>query len=333
MTSSAALPRIALVATGGTIQLEGRNRLDNAHYAQVRKTVTASQLLERIQEVQSIATVEVIDFGWRRNVEPESWPDLSRLVANLLGERGFDGVVLTHGTSTLEETAYFLHLTVKTRRPIVITGSMRPPSSISSDADLNLLNAVRTAVFPDCAGLGVLVVLNDTIHCAREATKTATYRLQTFQSPDLGPLGYADADGQVAIQRQPRQVHTWQSEITAPRGVLPRVDIVVSYPGQDGWAIDAAVAARARGIVLAGTGAGGRTDGEDAALDRALAAGVAVVLASRTGSGRVALNPLVQARGIIAGNDLSPWKARVLLMLALDATRDPKSLQEFFDRY
>src|SRR5205085_11187690 len=176
---------------------------------------------------------------------------------------------------------------LKTDKPVVIVGSMRPSSALSADGYLNVLNAVRVAADPASAGMGVLVVLNDTIHSARDVTKTATYRVHTFQGRDLGPLGYADADGRVLFYHLPARKHTTQTEFDV-RSLedLPRVDVVVSYVGADGAMIDAVVAAGAQGIVSAGTGAGRPTPLEDEALARAHAHGVVVVQGTRVGSGR-----------------------------------------------
>jgi L-asparaginase len=180
----------------------------------------------------------------------------------------------------------------------------------------------------------VLVVLNDTILAARDVTKTATYRLQAFQARDAGPLGYADADGRVGWQHRVERPHTTQTEFdVAALESLPRVDVVVSYVGADGVMIDAAVAAGAKGIVSAGTGAGRPTPGEDEALDRAAAAGVVVCQSTRVGSGRVVYAPALQQRGFVAAGDLQPWKARVLLQLGLTVTSEPARIQEMFDRY
>jgi L-asparaginase len=180
----------------------------------------------------------------------------------------------------------------------------------------------------------VLVVLNDTIHAARDVTKTATFRVDTFQGRDLGPLGYADADGRVIFYHRSLKRHTVSSEFDLT-GVtaLPRVDIALSYVGADGCAIDAYVAAGARGIVSAGTGAGRPTPAEDEALDRAVAQGVVVCQSSRVGSGRVVRSPGLKSRGVIAADNLPPWKASVLLSLALTRTSEPDEIQAMFESY
>jgi L-asparaginase len=292
--------------------------------------------LARSPEIREIAEVEEVPFARVSStaIGPAEWLELVRVI-DRLGARGdLAGVVISHGTNTLEETAYFLNLSLKTPLQVVLVGSMRPSSALSTDADLNLLNAIRVAASPASVGRGVLVVLNDTIHAAREVTKTNTYRVQTFESRDAGPLGYADTDGQVVFYRAPERAHTLATPFD-PRSLssLPRVDVVLSYSGQDGAMIDASVAAGARGLVSAGTGAGRGTPAEDEAYQRAREQGVAVVQASRVGSGRVVMVNRLRSRGLIAGDNLNPWKARILLMLGLTVSSDTAELQAFFDRF
>ena len=182
--------------------------------------------------------------------------------------------------------------------------------------------------------MGVLVVLNDTILSARDVTKTATYRVETFQGRDLGPLGYADNDGRVVYYHRPVRRHTVDTEFDLGRTpTLPRVDVVVSYLGADGVMIDAAVAAGAKGIVSAGTGAGRPTPGEDEALDRASAAGVVICQGTRVGSGRTVRSPGLVRKGWMASDNLQPWKARILLALGITKTTDADEIQRMFDTY
>jgi L-asparaginase len=328
------MPRVAIFLTGGTIDSLGRDRLDLAWYFEADQRLSADDFLARIPELHQHATISTVPF---RHVPSHAlvdadWLELARSVQDIFERGDADGVVITHGTNTLEETAYFLHLVLKTDRPVVLVGAMRPASAMSTDGDLNLMNAVRTAADPASVGRGVLVVLNDTIHSARDVTKTATLRVETFQAPDLGPLGYADSDGKVVYYHRPERAHTLGTEFDV-RALeeLPKVDVVVSYVSADAAPIDALVAAGARGLVSAGTGAGRPTPAEDAALDRAVASGVVVCQSSRTGSGRVVRSPSLAARGIVAADNLTPWKARVLLALALTRTRDPAAIQRYFD--
>ncbi|HLI27240.1 MAG TPA: asparaginase [Chloroflexota bacterium] len=332
----AGLPRIALILTGGTIDSLGRDRLDLAWYHEAGQRLGPGELLGMVPEAGRGAVVTEIPFRRLSShaLQPPDLLDLGRVVVRLLEHDEADGVVIAHGTNTLEETAYFLHLTVRTTRPIVLVGAMRPASALSPDGPLNLLRAIQVAATPEAHGRGVLVVLNDTIYSAREVTKTATYRVQTFAGRDLGPLGYADADGRVVFYHAPARRHTAQSEFDVRYlDTLPRVDIVLSYLGADGALVDAAVAAGAQGLVSAGTGAGRPTPAEEAALLRASTAGVAVVQSSRVGAGRVVRSPALRQRGWIAADNLVPWKARLLLQLGLTRTRDPEALQRLFDEY
>jgi L-asparaginase len=212
---------------------------------------------------------------------------------------------------------------------------MRPSSAISADGYLNLLNAVKVAADPQSRGLGCLVVMNDTIFSGRDVTKNATYRVEAFQSRDLGPIGVADGDGKVVYYSRPARPHTLKTEFdVASLDSLPRVDMVVSYVGADGVMIEAAAKAGAKGIVSAATGAGRPTPAEDAAFDKAFAeTKMLMCLTSRIASGRVVRSPGLKARGFVAGDNLPPWKARILLSLALSRTSDPDEIQIIFDTY
>lgn len=328
-----ALPRVALIATGGTIDCVGRTRLDLAHYTEDRRRLGDGELLASLPELNALAEVEQVPY--RRTpssaITAQDWLELAGTIQKLL-DTEHDAVVITHGTNTLEETAFFLRHTVRSDKPVVLVGAMRPASALSSDGPLNLLRAVRVASASEARGHGVLVVLNDAVHAARQVTKTATLQVEAFRSLDTGPLGYADADGSVVLYHRPRPLDDdlWFSPTELSD--LPRVDIVVSHVGADGVLIDAAVAAGSAGLVSAGTGAGLPTPAEDEALDRAVAAGVAVCQASRVGRGRVSRSPSMARRGLIAADNLPPWKARVLLALGLTRTADPDRLQDLFDR-
>jgi L-asparaginase len=330
------LGKVALIITGGTIDSVGKDRLDLAWYIEAGKRLNTGELLAQLPELESIAKVE--EFPFRRlpshALVDRDWLDMVRTIHKIFDEERADGIVITHGTNTIEETAYFLTLTLKTDKPVVLVGSMRPSSAISADGYLNLLNAVRVAADPNSRGRGALLVMNDTIFAGRDVTKTNTYRVQAFQGRDLGPLGYADADGKLIYFHRTEKKHTLETEFDV-RALqsLPRVDVVVSYVGADGVMIDAAVAAGARGIVSAGTGAGRPTPAEDEAFDRATKKGVIVCIGSRVGSGRVVRSPGLIRRGIVATDNLQPWKARALLSLALTKTSDPGEIQRMIDTY
>lgn len=330
------LPRVALIITGGTIDSVGKDRLDMAWYIEANKRLNTGELLAQLPELQSIARVEEMPFRRLPShaLVDKDWLDLVRTIHSIFDPDKADGIVITHGTNTIEETAYFLTLTLKTDKPVVLVGAMRPSSAISADGHLNLLQAVRVAADPTSRGRGALLVMNDAIYGGRDVTKTATYRVQAFQGRDLGPLGYADADGKVVYFHRTEKKHTLDTEFDVRSlQTLPRVDVVVSYVGADGVMVDAAVAAGAKGIISAGTGAGRPTPAEDEAFDRARKKGVMICIGSRVGSGRVVRSPGLIRRGIVASDNLQPWKARILLSLALTVTSNPDEIQRMIDTY
>ncbi len=331
-----ATPRIALILTGGTIDSVGADRLDLAWYIENNKRLGDGELVGSVPELASIAEVEQVPFRRLPShaLVDRDWLDLAGVLHGIFQRDEADGAVITHGTNTLEETAYFLNLVLKTDRPVVLVGSMRPATALGADGYLNLLNAVRVAADPVSRGHGVLAVMNDRIFGARDLTKTATYRVEAFQGRDLGPLGFADADGRVRYHHRTVKQHTTGTEFDV-QGMesLPRVDVVVSHAGADGAVIDACVAAGARGIVCAATGAGRPTPAQDEAFERAGEKGVVLCIGSRVGSGRVARSPKLAERGVVTADNLQPWKARVLLALALSVTDDPDAIQRMFDTY
>ena len=244
------------------------------------------------------------------------------------------GVAVTHGTATLEETAYFLNLTVKSSKPVVVTGAMRPPTGLGTDSEVNLIDCIRVAAAPQSAGRGVLTILNNQIQAARDVTKTNSYRLETFQAPDFGFLGYADSDENVVFYRRTDRAHTVDSEFdVADIDQLPRVDIAPAYAGADGLVIRALAQAGVDGLVAAGLGSGGSPPPFMAALKEASDAGTPVVIATGTGSGRVMQPRRFTEDGYIVADNLTPKKARILLMLALTKTKDPVEIQRMMLTY
>jgi L-asparaginase len=330
-------PRVALIGTGGTISSIGRGPLDLWEYMDSSRKAEPDELLVRFPEAAEAAEIVAVRFRAMSSaaVGPADWLALDAAVhAAVSREAPLDGVVITHGTATLEETAYFLNLTLKVDPTVVLVGSQRPATGLSSDAGLNLLNAARVAGAPEARGLGVLVLLNDEVQAARDVTKASTLRLETFRSPDLGMLGYADPDGRVAIYRRPSRRHAPTTEFDVRgRTDLPRVDIAVSYAGADGAAIGAFVDAGARAIVSASLPPGVTTPGETDALLKARRRGVLVVLSSRAGSGRVLPRARLREHGFVAADNLNPQKARVLAMLALTRTDEVAEVQRMFDQY
>jgi L-asparaginase len=330
-------PLVKLIGTGGSISLQGSGRLDFTEYGYSGKHLTIEQMLAGIPGVERFARVQVEQFEnvGSPAIGPQHWLGLAKRVNRIFREEPeVAGIAITHGTATLEETAYFLNLTVKSDKPVVITGSLRPPTALDSDADPNLLDCILTAASPEACGKGVLVVLNNEVQAAREVTKTNTYRLEAFQTPHFGFLGYADADHQVIFYRMPTRSHTYQTEFDVDGlGALPRVDIAYSYAGADGLVVRALTQAGVDGIVAAGTGSGNGPPDFQQALEEAVTQGISVVQASHTGSGRVVMVRRRRETGLIVADNLTPKKARILLMCALTVTRTRPRIQEMFEAY
>lgn len=326
---------VAIIGTGGTIASQAASPLELLDYVP-EHGLTIEALLSRFPDLSQIARIVPVPFrtvSGYRIFYPE-WRELIALCDRLESDHpDLAGIVITHGTSSLEETAYFLNLTLRRRCPVVLVGAQRPVSALSSDAGLNLANAVRVAASPDARGLGVLVVLNDEIHAARDVTKTATMRLQAFRSPDFGVLGHVDSD-RISFYRRPVRRHAPDTEFDVGLiETLPRVDIQYAYAGSDGTAVRAFVAAGAQGIVSAGF-APGFPGYEDAdALREAASKGVVVVQSTRAGSGRAYPERAGREAGFLAADNLTPQKARLLLALALSVTRDPVEIARIFATY
>ncbi|PKB72224.1 MAG: hypothetical protein BZY87_01440 [SAR202 cluster bacterium Io17-Chloro-G6] len=330
-------PRVYLIGTGGSISFVGRERTDYTNYSYDNKHLTIQELLDRVPEVNQWADVRTEQFlnVGSTDVGPSDWLGLSKRINAIFREDPeAAGVAITHGTATLEETAYFLNLTVKGRKPVVVTGAMRPPTGMGTDTDVNLMDCIRVAAAPQSAGRGVLTVLNNEIQGARDVTKTDSYRLETFRSNQLGLLGYADSDGDVVFYRASTRTHTQDTEFDV-EGLeeLPRVDIVYSYAGADGLLVDALSGAGVPGMVAGGLGSGGSPPKFMAALRRAMEQGVRVVVATQTGNGRVVRTKRFDEAGYIAADNLLPKKARILLMLALTKTSQPEEIQRMMLTY
>ncbi|MYC30025.1 MAG: asparaginase [Chloroflexi bacterium] len=333
---AAQIPRIAVVATGGSIAGVGPDRMDFILYPELGEHITIQESLARIPEVADIARIEAEDLVsvGSTAIGPAEWLSLTKRINQLVDRADVAGVVVTHGTATLEETAYFLHLTIKSSKAVVVTGAMRPPTAISTDADLNLLDAIRVAAAPVAAGKGVLTILNNEIQCARDVVKTNTFRVETFKPNELGFLGYADSDGEVVLYRAPLRRHTTVTEFSVDdRDSLPRVDIVYCYAGSDELLIDAVRANGSQGLVLAGFGGGSFPPRAIEAAAQAVTDGIPVVLASRSLAGRVVMTPRKEEQNFIVSDNLQPQKARILLMLGLTVTQERQELQRMFAEY
>ena len=331
------LPKVRLIATGGTISNRDGGRL------------TAEELITSMPGLDRYVRPEYEQFSnvASGSLTLEQWLELSRRINQLFrDDADLAGVVVTSGTDTLEETAYFLDLTVKSDRPVVVVGSMRNPSTLGYEGAANLLEGFRVAADPASRGKGALVVLNDEINAAREVTKTDALRLQTFQTRGYGILGVVDRD-RVVYYRDVIKRHTKASEFDVSAiKELPRVDVILTYQGAPGDLIEAAVDHGAKGIVIAGAGAGATSGTESEGIDYALDKGAIVVIGTRTGSGRVAARrgplparfaqTMTEAQRArfehrLSAEDLAPIKARILLMLALTKTQDPAEIQRMFE--
>ena len=330
------MSKIAFIGTGGTISSLGKDPLDIVHYGANKSMLPAGDILAAIPQVHEVAEVFPVPFAHvpSPNIYYPEWRALAALCTKLVEETPeLTGIVIGHGTATLEETAYALGLLVKVSIPVVMVGSQRPLSGLASDASMNLVNAVRVAADPKSRGRGVLVLLNDEIHAAREVTKTATFRLQTFKAPDFGMLGYVDGP-YVSYYRRTERVTAPETEFDVKDlEALPRVDIAYAYAGADGVEIDAFVAAGAKGIISAGFAPGMTTPGQSAALERAAKAGIFVVQCTRAGSGVVHDSDRLAELNFIPADNLNPQKARILLALALTRSEERSEIMRMFKTY
>jgi L-asparaginase len=328
------LPNVVVVATGGTIAGAAASDVQAAYTS---GQVGVEQLLAAVPQAKKLAALrgeQVANIG-SQDMNDEVWLKLARRVNELVAMPDVDGVVITHGTDTIEETAYFLNLVVKSRKPVVLTAAMRPSTALSADGPLNFFNAVAVAANKEAAGRGVLVVVNDWIHGAASLTKANTTAVQTFLSPLRGLVGTV-AYGESEFYRGPVGRNTVDSEFSLD-GVtaLPRVDIVMAHENMDGALIDAAVAAGAKGVVIAGVGNGNMTKTALDALAAQAKKGIVCVRSTRVATGRVGRKVEVDddALGLVASDDLNPQKARVLLRLALLKPRSLDDVQRLFREY
>ena len=333
MTSS--LPRVAVIGTGGTISSWAESSLDSIDYPDFGRKLPVAEILDRFAETRLVADPLPVSFRsvGSTAIGPADWVELREILhATSAREKDLAGFVILHETATLEETAFFLNLTLGIGQPVVLVGAQRPASALGTDAGMNLVNALRVAGAAEARGLGVLVVLNDEIHPARDVVKTSTYRVQTFRSLDYGALGHVDGDGP-HFYRAPLKAHMPDTPFAAQQiAALPRVDIVYSYAGADAALVEAAVKAGAQGLVSAGFAPGTPSPLQQAAFLDAAKAGIVVVQCSRA-TGRIAPRRRLRESGIVAGEDLTPQKARILLALMLLTTRDVATIQQAFQSY
>ena len=330
------LANVVILATGGTIAGTGATSTTTVGYTAA--TVGVARLIEAVPELKKVANVkgeQVFQIA-SENMNNDYWLKLAKRVNELLAQDDVDGIVITHGTDTIEETAYFLNLVVKSKKPVVVVGAMRPSTAISADGPVNLYNAVTLAGSEEAVGKGVLVVLNDQINGAREVTKTNTSNADTFRSWELGFLGYMQ-DNRPYFYRVSTRKHTVDTEFDLSKlESLPQVDLVYGYANMNRVAVDAFVGAGAKAIVHAGVGDGSlaRPAVEPALID-ARKKGVIIVRASRVGNGIVARNGEAKddEMDYVVSDSLNPQKARILVMLALTRSSDTKEIQRMFYTY
>ena len=331
---NAQLPRVIILATGGTIAGVGASS-DRAGYEAGK--IPVDQLVGAIPTVKKIATItgEQISSVGSQDMTIDIWKKLAVRINEIIAKKEADGIVVTHGTDTQEETAYFLDLVVPSTMPVVLTGSMRPSTAISADGPKNLYDAITVAIDPKSKGRGVLVSFNEGIFDGREVMKMSTTFTNAFGSPNTGAIGHA-YDGKVEYYANAVREKDPKSPVTITADTkLPRVDIVYMYADAPPDMIDMLVSKKVDGIVIAGVGNGNFNKAYMEAVKRAVAAGVIVCRASRAPSGRVLLHDEIDddKLGTIVSDDLTPQKARVLLMLALTKTKDKKQLQQLFFTY
>ena len=333
--TAARLPNVVILATGGTIAGTGASSTTTVGYTAA--TVGVQSLINAVPELAKVAKVsgeQVFQIA-SENMSNEHWLTLAKRVNTLLAQPNVDGIVITHGTDTLEETAYFLDLVVKSKKPVVLVGAMRPSTALSADGPINLYNSVLLAASPEAVGKGVLVAMNDQIQAARDVTKTNTSTLDAFRTPELGLLGYIQGS-KPFFYRQSTRKHTVDTEFDiAGLSALPMVEIVYGHANVGPVAVDAFVSAGAKGIIHAGVGDGSLAAKVVPALKAARQKGAIVVRASRVGQGILARNGEANDDELdfVAADTLNPQKARILLMLALTRTTSTKEIQRMFYTY
>jgi L-asparaginase len=333
-SNASSRPKVRVLSTGGTIAGVQLNDEAPAYRA---GTASAEDLIRAVPQAKKLADIsveQICNIGSQK-MKNSIWLTLAKRLNEVLKDPDVDGVVITHGTDTMEETAYFLSLVSKSDKPVVMVGSMRPSTAISADGPMNLYNAIALAVNRNAKGRGVLVTLNDEIHYAREVEKSNTTGLNTFVSPNRGRAGLIQA-GDAVFFSEPSLKYGLRSEFSVDLlAELPQVEIVYAYSNVGRDTIDYLVNKGVRGIVLAGAGEGNATDEALAGLQDAAKRGVAIVRSSRVGSGIVRRNIEVNddRMGFIASGELNPQKARVLLMLGLTMTTDPNKLQNYYYEY
>jgi L-asparaginase len=333
-SSQSALPRVRVLATGGTIAGAQASATD---YGYKSGAYDVNSLLSAVPNLDKLATItgeQVANIG-SQDMNDEVWLKLARRVNEVLSASDTDGVLITHGTDTLEETSYFLSLVTKSDKPVVMVGSMRPATAISADGPGNIYNGVAVVADPKARGRGTLVCLNDEIHYARNVVKTDTTSVQTFKSLNRGPAGLVHTGKIEWFQGMDRKLGRASEFSLDGIDKLPRVDVIYAHANMSADLIDAAVRGGAQGLVVAGVGDGNMTTPALDALTKAAKSGVVVVRSTRLPEGIVLRNNEVNddKLGLVASGELNPAKSRVLLQLALTKTKDPVRIQKMFYEY
>lgn len=334
VSASPAKPNIVILATGGTIAGSAASNTATTGYH--AGDLGVDSLINSVPAVKDYANISGKQFCNidSKDMTSNIWLKLANEINSILAQKNVDGIVITHGTDTLEETAYFLNLVVKSKKPVVLVGSMRPATAISPDGPMNLLDAVRVASSKQAINKGVLVVMNDEINAARDVTKTNTLSTSTFKSPELGVLGYVEA-GNTTFYRNSTRRNTINSEFSLKNITeLPKVVIIYGHADGENELINAAISANVKGIIYAGTGNGSVHKYDEAALKKATQRNIIVVRSSHVGNGAVinAEQSYIDNHFLNAGT-LNPQKARILLQLALTKTNDRSQIQKIFDEY
>ncbi len=325
---------IFILATGGTISGSAESEIESKYKP---SKIDISQIVKSVPKIDKVANLQAEQLLQvsSQNISGENWIEIAKRADEILKKSEIDGLVITHGTDTMEETAYFLHLVLKSQKPIVVTGSMRPSSSISADGPLNLFNAISLAASKKAFGKGVLILMNDEIFSARDAVKKHSTNAASFKSNDFGSIGFVNY-GRVEIYYQPLRLHTKDSAFKVKDfDKLPKVDIIYAHSSSDANIVDYLVSSGSKAIVVAGVGDGNVNDATLAKLSLAQKSGILVVRSSRGGSGFVEPNAEIDDEefGFVSADNLSAQKARILAALALGKTNDVKKIREFFAKY
>lgn len=331
---NAAQKNILILATGGTISGAGDSATGSKYSS---SKLTIDRIIKNTPGLANLANIEAeqfIQIG-SQDMDNATWLKIAKKVNEVLAQRKIDGIVITHGTDTLEETAYFLNLVAKSKKPVVIVGAMRPSTSLSADGALNLYNAVALAASDAAIGKGVLVLMNDEVFAARDVTKSSTNNVASFKANNSGPIGYVHY-GKPQIYYEPLRRHSFNSEFNVKKlSELPKVDIIYSYVDQDGSVVDSLIAAGTKAIIVAGVGDGNVSKVVLQKLSDASKKGILIVRSARVGNGFTVPNVEFSddELGFVTADNLSPQKARILAMMALTKTNDLAEIKRFFAAY